>query len=593
MTLTEWLDIRSEDIDETADIFAQLLAVYMTSADIIRPDAFRIDEGTLVRISDADSFDDVYRPMDGDDDSAFVIGLMMYHKLTGDTADAASAALLSLAAAEDPDISLCSAPVSSLAPIVSGLTRIDRSRRLTAAAALDMMAELYPSKAVMEYTDTDGTVMYTDEIPLTGGVTIYRPAVMGEAPRCAFPLTDEISVVWRRKTRTVTVDASHLRSEEPVRREGMDRIGVYKGKSFFTAAMLHDGVLSDMGVMPLSDYDKFVSGHTGEIVTAEDPAAAMAAYISSDGPVLAVYLGHRAYVYARGTTSASADSDLGDAMTEALFEDMLKRIAVSYHTDLSDEILCRSTREDVYRAAERIKCALSFGMHAEERIPLGMQGDAVIGYDRYALDNILRGILRQLRSAVREAMSKARLSLTEGMEIHISGGAMVMPCFEELFGSMGKVCWHQSYMAARGACLSDLREQKENSPVLTYDIGTMGMSLGAMPIFEPLVKAGTDYPQVRAEICSDGLTAEDGVVTLRIYRREGGMEHVRSTFDPEGSAISHIATARADVSDDMRVIFLITADADGVHIIGRRQRLKKPLFGKATWEDAGDAEVRI
>ena len=83
------------------------------------------------------------------------------------------------------------------------------------------------------------------------------------------------------------------------------------------------------------------------------------------------------------------------------------------------------------------------------------------------------------------------------------------------------------------------------------------------------------------------------MITLKLYSRDRGMEHVRSTFDPDGGAIHFLGRATAEYKENTRVIFRITADGDGIHVSGMRQKRKFSLFSKGEWTDEGEVRVEL
>ncbi|MBQ7989892.1 MAG: Hsp70 family protein [Oscillospiraceae bacterium] len=594
MTLREWLDIRSDANDEVIDIFAQMCM----AEGIIHPDDFSVTDGELVRNFRSDGYDEVYRPFD--DDNAFVLGMMLFHKLTGDVPDIASAELLMLAAETDRDISLCECR-SSLGDTVKGLTRIARDNRLTAEAALGMIADRYPSKAAVLYTDRNKTVMYRDEVPLTGAVTVYRTKVTGSLPRCAYPCTDEIRIPYRRKTAEVICPASSRRFEEPVSRPSANSgevLGIYRGEEHFTAALYRDGVLSDAEyegekLIPNDKYENFIHCRASRISTVTDPARALAAYAFGEQDALSLYFGHKAHIFVRGEKQSSVTAPCGDAMTDLLYKDMLRQLKVMYHIDLSDAVLYSAKLDEVRNAAERIKCGLSYDDRVSVTVSLDIHEDVTLEYDRVTFENLVSDVLREIRSGINEALSGARMSRSDLRNICVSGDAMVMPCLETVT-DMPNVKYYASYAEARGAALL-VKDTSDDvgSDAIGYDIGTMSVSMGKMPVFEASALAGTPYSKVDIRISSEGLIHEDGMITLKLYSRDRGMEHVRSTFDPDGGAIHFLGRATAEYKENTRVIFRITADGDGIHVSGMRQKRKFSLFSKGEWTDEGEVRVEL
>lgn len=606
MTLKEWLADKAHGTEQTreaADIFAQLFEYAKDGA--FNADDLTIDGSKLVRVNKSSIFEAPYIPLDGDDDPVFVTGLMMCRKVSGRDTDMTSAGLLVLASADDDEISLCRCEESSLDSIISGTTKIVREKRMTADEALDALAALYPSKAEIAYTDTDsGAVLYTEQVLLTGGHTVYIPHEQGEAPRKIFPQDERIVIPYRASVQTVECRC-YLRRfpDEEMRPRHTQGIitAVHKGRNGITAVKFaEDGRLCET--------DTYDDAHIDET----DPAQAAAFYCFDRGAVLSVHLGYEGYICAYPDIAErdciSAKVPLGTDMTDVLYRDMLERLRVSYHIDLSDEMLYKSQRAAVTEAAERIKCRLSFDERVSYRLMLDYENERrsiIFEYDRYGFENRIRHIISGLRSAVMETLSRARIDRERLMQICVDGGSAPVPAFDEIFriNDSVKVRYIPYRITARGLAVYADRPSRAADDGLGYDLGLLRVSVNSnMPVFEALAKAGTALSDVRITIASDTLSAEKengtDTVYLKLYSRKKGMEHVKSTFDPEGSAISYLGKVRAEIPDGHRIIFVITAGSDGIHADGLLQK-RKGMFGKLaarlshgeSWVDAGRAEV--
>ncbi|MBQ5317185.1 MAG: Hsp70 family protein [Oscillospiraceae bacterium] len=637
MTLKEWLGIRAFDINEgdTADVFAQLLAYLDKSGAVFAdPADISIDDGELV-FRRSYGFDENYRPIKAEDapcDAVFAAGIMLYHKLSGELPDMANTALLLLGARSDNSVSLCSCPSTSADGIIKAMTRILPENRISAYQALDMLAQ-YRSKARIDYTEEEtGTVLFSEEIPLDSAVTVYVPTKKETDTAEIFPGCEKIEIPYRRVIKSYICPVSLTESApcEHRERHTEGRIFAFDAGSHLRAALFDtDGTLSDIADVPLhggediSCLSQRILSENGydaakDRIAATDRTALRADATVPFGSALGVYqterpslfacLGSEAHICAYGIEESCVTVPLGKKMSEIMTKDMLSTLRISYHVDLSDEVLHRDALDKIRMAADDMIKKLSFSPSAENSAEIMYNGEMRhfdFAYDRYRFENMVRDIITDLISAVDEALNTAKTSREELRATAVSGGAACMPCLRAVFETENvETVYIRRHTAARGCAVRADMPTSVNDAV-GFDIGVLSIPINSsMPVFSTLIKAGTPKSDCRFTYSSEGLRPEekDGrkQLILKIYKRKKGMEHVKSPYDPEGSAIAYLGRVTADIpngmDDDDRIVF--TVMTDGVNLSAsaeahRRKGTVGRLLGRITGADEWEKPQEI
>ncbi len=636
MTLKEWLGIRAYDINEgdTADIFAQYLAYLDKSGAVYTdPSDIAIEDGELVFTKSA-GFDEIYRPVKADgtpSDAVFAAGMMLCHKLSGELPDLANSALLLLGAQGDESISLCSCPSSSADELIRSMTRILPEKRLTALQALDTLAHSCRSKARIDYTEKQtGTVLFSEEISLDDAYTVYTPAAHGTGADRIYPSDGNIRIPYRRKLIGYSCGCvlTEQSADERRDRKTGGRIFAFDALSHLSAALFDtDGTLSDIGAQIGSYIPVYGADDISEKIqrilrdNGYDPSAdrtavtdrtlwhdaditipfgdALSVYSGDERPALFAYLGSDAHICAYGTDSDSCITvPLCRKMTGILADDITSKLRISYHTDISDEVLHREALAAVDRAAENIIKKLSFSSSASEDIEFFFGGEKKVfnlEYDRYRFENMVRDVVTELISAVDEALSTAKVSRSDLKHITVAGGAACMPCLDIFTINDIAPEYIRRDITARGCAVRADLPGAENT--VSYDIGVLNIPINSnMPVFTPMIKADTPSDACSFTYSSEGLRAEekDGrkQFCVKLYSRKKGMEHVKSPFDPEGSAISYIGCVTAELPDGYdtendRMVFNINCSGNitASCVYHRRRGAVGRLIGKLTGKD--------
>ena len=296
-------------------------------------------------------------------------------------------------------------------------------------------------------------------------------------------------------------------------------------------------------------------------------------------------------------------------MADILFKDIVSALRITHHIDLSDEVLHEKNLSLVKNAAVSIMKKLSYSDTAEHSLTLRYDGedrDVTLEYDRYTFESLVRDTLSDLRSAVNEALSSARTGRADIVQITLTGGASCIPCLEDIFtiNDTAEISYIHERVAARGAAVcADTHVQTPDA--IGYDIGILNIPINSnMPVFEAIIKAGTPFAQCTAVYSSEAARPESsdgrGIYTLKLYRRKKGMEHVKTTYDPEGSAISFIGRYSAVIPSTFsqgsdRIIMEIKASKDELSVDAyheRRRNLLSKLLGiSGEWERIDTVKV--
>ena len=254
----------------------------------------------------------------------------------------------------------------------------------------------------------------------------------------------------------------------------------------------------------------------------------------------------------------------GAEMTELLVRDMLQTLNLHHGLSLyrrEDSALNAAQfdhdRALIHKAAEQMKRKLSFAEQADVTLSLhdGSASPKEISF-RYTKPQLI-SLLESVSRSVRQAMQQACADKGQAREmlsmVLVTGGASLCPALRHTVdGFFQKTDCRIVYSdheraIVRGtafytAICGNTASQASTLDALPYDLGIITAdNVQQLPVFQVLIKAGTPiwenaFHSLKLTVTEADLN-ENGACQLRLYTRQHGMEHVRSTLDPEGACI--------------------------------------------------------
>ncbi len=269
----------------------------------------------------------------------------------------------------------------------------------------------------------------------------------------------------------------------------------------------------------------------------------------------------------------------GTEMTDLIARDMLQTLNLQHGLSLYrsedsglNAVQFAENRRQITDTAQRILHILSFKEQAEAALTLH-DGSAnplklSVCYTRPQLHSLLEPVNRALRQVMQQACAGRGVPREEIETVIMTGGTSLCPVIRETIAAFFQntetkiVFRDKNFTAVRGAaffttlCGSDIRTAAVGE--LPYDLGIITADgVQKLPEFQVLLKAGTPVPEGANQTFMLTVTENDldakGRCVLRIYSRQCGMEHVKSTLDPDGSCIRILGQLRFVLPEEFRM----------------------------------------
>lgn len=299
----------------------------------------------------------------------------------------------------------------------------------------------------------------------------------------------------------------------------------------------------------------------------------------------------------------------GTAVTDALCTSMKHELNHNYGLNMFSRersgLNPRQFEENertIRKAAETIKKKLSFSDNADCELELcsaPMQiVKAKLGYTRDQLNIIAASMLHGINEAMQRCLSEDNSTKYEIDWLLITGGSSLIPAVRDKAARFFKETPAKIRMlyditaVSRGAAIcASIRTDRDVSvehAEIDDDLGIMTVdAVSGIPVFQCKLAVGTQFKNGKASFSYTFKVHDDdfddqGFCTLKLYTRKKGMEYVRSTIDPNGSAIRYIGKIKTKLPEtfEKSTDFLIfTVEIDPLENLKVRIKHVRPKSG--------------